>query len=104
MIRLARAVAPVVALGIACEPTPCQKPLDQWCTHGSAEVEACEPLSIDPSTPPSCGAYATLESSAGYTGHTHYFLDGEHVATRYWGDVDESCGTESWYGKPVTCD
>ncbi len=95
--------------------TPCQEPLELWCIHSeddegpvfpegvdAADVE-CAPPDIA-SQPAACGDHEEHVFSLGFASTSHYFLDGEHVATRYGTDVNTYCGGfDFWYGKPVEC-
>jgi hypothetical protein len=96
--------------------TPCHEPLALWCTHseqaegpdipeGVARSDvACAPAEYRSEAVAACGDYETSGESGGYTGAQHFFLDGEHVGTRYWTDTNHYCGGfEFWYGEKVDC-
>jgi len=96
----------------SCDPSPCRKPLDQWCLHseehgGPVDGPACEPASYDPDHVAPCGdRYEVSEISGGYSGRSHFFEDGEHVGTTYWTDINKYCGGFNfWYGRRIkTCE
>ncbi len=51
-----------------------------------------------------CGEYMIDSKPGGFSGYTHYFLDGEHVATHVYSDTNIYCGGFGfWYGKRVDC-
>lgn len=109
----------VVPLGWAvvagCDPSPftngcLDRHLDRWCNHDSEADGATEGGCADPALPDgapdgSCGDYVVTSSGPNLSGVDHYFLDGEHVATAYWKDVNTYCGDYVfWYGQRVRCD
>src|SRR5512145_1256706 len=112
-----RSRAPVL-LACACggsdgEPTQeqeCLEPqLELWCFHSEADggpvvpdtgQATCETPSDAGARP--CDPYVVVFSGIGETGINHYFLDGVHAATQYWGEVAYECGASVyWYGEVV---
>lgn len=95
------------------EATPddelCVEPqLDLWCFHSEANGGPVVPDAGATCDPPSaagsrgCDPYEVVFSGPGPTGTNHYFLDGTHVATQYWTDVNAYCGGfEFWYGEVI---
>jgi len=95
------------------EPTEnqdCLEPqLGLWCFHseeaGGPVVPdtgptTCETPSNAGSRP--CDPFEVVFSGIAETGINHYFLNGEHVATQYWGDVTYDCGElVYWYGEVI---
>jgi len=95
----------------SCDPSPCTKPLDQWCLHSEEQggpVDrdvACDPPEVTPESLTPCGAYDVTTFTGGFSGHTHYFLDGEHVATNFVTDTNRYCdGFVFWYGRKIDCE
>jgi hypothetical protein len=61
---------------------------------------SCDPPGLEGGRP--CDPYEVVFSGVGESGVSHYFLNGEHAATQYWGDVEYDCGsTVYWYGDVV---
>lgn len=91
--------------------TPCvEERLELWCYHDEAAHGLVLPEGVPASdlaceTPSSegaiaVGAYEVADTAPGFSGVDHWFLEGEHVATRYWTDVNHYCGDfEFWYGR-----
>jgi len=110
--------APVLLACVACagsgtEPTDeqdCLEPqLDLWCFHseddgGPIVPDTGQATCETPSDAGSrrCDPYEVVFSGIGESGRNDYFLNGEHVATQYWGDVPYDCGEfDYWYGEVI---
>ena len=77
------------------------QPLDTWCSWPAPDG-GCAPPPLDAPLP--CGRYDVSTDGPGTTTTTHYFLDGEHVATVFGTDVEEYCGSyDLWFGEPIDC-
>ncbi len=90
---------PSTTASAACEPAP----LAAWC-HGPEGPADCEPAPYEDLLP--CDDYEVNTDAPSTGTTTHYFLDGEHVATSWSSDENEYCDGQSyvqWFGEEVDC-
>ena len=86
--------------------------LELWCFH-EENAEGPEPPTPDAVCDPpelteaatTCGDYRVEGFRGPYVSEYHFFLEGEHVATRYTTDFNHYCGGFAyWYGTAIECD